>query len=462
MENSSAVTLFHPTLSHNKGRKQPAAGPTLLGQRIVALDVLRGFALLGILFLNIETFSGPAILHDVPMGTGKPAFVGWHAQLDLAIVTIKWMFFEGKMRTLFAILYGAGIVLLTERLDRRGPPGTALGIFCRRNLWLLVFGLLHGTLIWYGDILARYALIALLFMYPLRRLAARPLIILGLSIGILGGTFGVARTVHAPEVLAAERLRVEGQAALAAHRVPSPEQRAALDADARERSRLPAKTAESIREGRLPYVRSIAPRADTYLDSLMGYFRSGMFLEVAGSMLLGMGLYKTGFLAGARSRRRYVATAALGYAISMPIVLVGMAMAHAGGFTMAAATRWLYLPYTLEVVAGAIANASLLLLIIRNRWLAPVTSALGNVGRTAFSNYILTSLLCQFVFAWGPWKLYGALEYYQQVYVVVTVWALNLAASALWLRSFAYGPLEWVWRSLVYRKRQPMLRQQAA
>lgn len=462
MENSSTVALFHPTLSHDDGHKRPAAGPILLGQRIVALDVLRGFALLGILFLNIENFSGPAILHDVPMGTGKPAFVGWHASLDLAILTIKWTFFEGKMRTLFAILYGAGIVLLTERLDRRGPPGTALGIFCRRNLWLLVFGLLHGTLIWHGDILARYALVATLFMYPLRRLTARPLIILGLSIGILGGTFGVAQAVHAPEVLAAEQLRLEGEAALAVHRLPSTEQRAALDADARERSRLPAKTAESIRKGRLPYIQSIAPRADTYLTSLIGYFRNGMFLEVAGSMLLGMGLYKTGFLAGVRSRRRYIATAALGYAISMPIVLVGVTMAHMEGFSLPSATRWLYLPYTLEVVAGAIANASVLLLVIRNGWLKPVTAALGNVGRTAFSNYILTSLLCQFVFAWGPWKLYGALEYYQQVYVVIAVWALNLAASAAWLRSFVYGPLEWVWRSLVYRKRQPMLRQQLA
>lgn len=462
MENRSTVALSRPGLSRDERRRQPAVGPTLLSQRIAALDVLRGFALLGILFLNIDTFSGPAILHDVPMGTGKPAFVGWHATLDLAIVTIKWVFFEGKMRTLFAILYGAGIVLLTERLDRRGPPGTALGIFCRRNLWLLVFGLLHGTLIWYGDILARYALVALLFLYPLRHLAARPLIILGLSIGILGGTFGIARAVHAPEVLAAERLRAEGKAALAAHRAPSPEQRAALDVDARERARLPAKTAESIREGRLPYIQSIAPRADTYLDSLIGYFRTGMFLEVAGSMLLGMGLFKTGFLAGTRSRRRYIATAALGYGISMPIVLVGMAMAHAGGFSLAATTRWLYLPYTLEVVAGAIANASLLLLVIRSGWLEPITTALGKVGRTAFSNYILTSLLCQFVFAWGPWKLYGALEYYQQVYVVAGVWAVNLLASALWLRSFAYGPLEWGWRSLVYRRRQPMWRPRAA
>jgi uncharacterized protein len=75
----------------------------------------------------------------------------------------------------------------------------------------------------------------------------------------------------------------------------------------------------------------------------------------------------------------------------------------------------------------------------------------------ALTNYIMTSLLCQFIFKWGPWKLYGTLEYHQEIYAVVCVWSVNLLASLLWLQFFAFGPLEWVWRSLTYWQRQPFL-----
>ena len=89
---------------------------------------------------------------------------------------------------------------------------------------------------------------------------------------------------------------------------------------------------------------------------------------------------------------------------------------------------------------------------MRHSYRAPTLQA---VGRTAFSNYILTSLACQFYFVWGPWKEYGRLEYYQELYVVGIIWLLNLTLSTWWLRYFAYGPLEWAWRSLTYWKRQP-------
>jgi len=82
-------------------------GPATANERLGTLDALRGAALLGIIVMNIDAFSGPISLHDVPVGTAKPAFVGWHATLDVILFSIKWLFFEGKMRTLFAMLYGA-------------------------------------------------------------------------------------------------------------------------------------------------------------------------------------------------------------------------------------------------------------------------------------------------------------------------------------------------------------------
>jgi uncharacterized protein len=454
----SSVDLGSTSSKHRWAQTQTIEGPTAAADRFAALDVLRGVALLGILVLNLDAFSGPESLHDVPIGTAKPAFVGWHATLDVVLLSIKWLFFEGKMRTLFAILYGAGIVLLTDRLERRGSSGRAADIFCRRNMWLLLFGLLHGTLIWSGDILAHYASVALLFLFPLRHVAAKWLIALGLTIGILGGSIGVAQITSAQEVLAAEGLRDDGMAALARGLTPSREQKAALNAEAKSKSEAQAEIDKHVKEGRLPYLQSIAPRTDTFLTTLAAVFRTGYVLEIAGSMLLGMGLFKSGFLIGALPRRIYVLTAIAGYAISLPIVMTGVMMAAADGFSAPAVTRWMALPYQLQVFSGAIANVSVLLLLFKSGWPALPFKAFSNVGRTAFSNYILTSLLCQFLFCWGPWKLYGAIEYCQQIYVLAGMWTVNLLASALWLKHFAYGPLEWVWRSLTYWKCQPILR----
>lgn len=447
-------------LSDSKlGDARPAGGPTPPASRIASLDVLRGFALLGILVLNIEMFSGPeGALHDVPLGLAKPAFVGWHAGLDLAIFAAKWMFFEGKMRTLFSMLYGAGIVLLTQRFEARAEDGKAADIFCRRNLWLLLFGLIHGTLIWGGDILSQYALIALLLMFPFRRVGGRRLVILGAVVGILGGSLGVLRMSDAPAEFRAERVRQEAAAAAAHHQRLSAEQDSMLASDAREASEAPARIARQLQEGRASYAESIAPRAEAYFGFVEALFRSGWILEVVGSMFIGMGLFKLGFLTGELSRRRYLLIAAAGYAVALPIILSGVEISARHGFAAATVLRSLFLPYPLEVFAASIANASVILAVERSRWFRPVARALANVGRTAFSNYILTSLICQFAFGWGPWKLYGSIEYYQQLYAVAAVWAFNLVVSALWLRVFRFGPLEWAWRSLVYWCPQPMRR----
>ncbi len=115
------------------------------------------------------------------------------------------------------------------------------------------------------------------------------------------------------------------------------------------------------------------------------------------------------------------------------------------------------IPYTAEVMAGTLANASMLLLVVRSGRLRGIVGPVSFVGRTAFSNYICTTFLCQFLFSWGPRKLYDKLEFYQWYIVVAAIWAINLMVSSLWLRMFAFGSLEWLWRSLTYWKRQPLL-----
>jgi uncharacterized protein len=159
--------------------------PVKRGNRITSLDILRGFALLGILVANIEDFAGMEGPFEMPVGVPRPAFVGPHAHLNLAILFLKWIFIEAKMRGLFAMLFGAGVVLLTNRIERNNLQVNSADIFLRRNMWLFVFGVLHGTFLWDGDILAEYAFNALFFLYPCRKLKTKTLFIAGTIVWLI-------------------------------------------------------------------------------------------------------------------------------------------------------------------------------------------------------------------------------------------------------------------------------------
>jgi len=102
-----------------------------------------------------------------------------------------------------------------------------------------------------------------------------------------------------------------------------------------------------------------------------------------------------------------------------------------------------------------LANAAAVILIVKAGALRWLTNCLAAAGRMAFSNYVATSLICQSLFSWGPYKMFGSLQYYQELFVVLAIWVFNLLISPLWLRWFAFGPLEWLWRSLTYWERQP-------
>jgi uncharacterized protein len=404
--------------------------------------------------LNIEDFAGLEGLWDIPVGLIRPAFSGWHAGLDYTILTLKWMFAEGKMRSMFSMLFGAGVLLMTERLEKRSGAGRTANIYYRRNLWLLVFGLCHGFILWFGDILVDYSTIALIFLYPLRRLSARLLLMLGLTLWLVGGTFGSTRAFDVTGTLRADS---QLSAARAAGTGATVAQRALLEVTAKNQQSSAAAVQETLRVRRLGFLAGWPIRVRTELSFLKLKFASLWFLEWLGAMVTGMGLYRSGYLTNQRAVRTYIWLAIGGYAIALPLVLLGLWQVNKAGFTSAAFARWMAVPYSTEVMAGTLANASILLLVVRSGRLRSIVGLMASVGRTAFSNYVLTTVLCQSLFAWGPWKLYGKLEYYQWYIVVAAIWALNLIASSLWLRVFAFGPLEWLWRSLTYWKRQPML-----
>src|SRR5262249_22462492 len=166
-------------------RETPALEPVAACERFSSLDILRGFAVLGILLMNITSFGFPR--------NGErdlAAASGWDPNLTVWVTTSVLV--EGKMRALFSMLFGVGIVLFTLRAEEREGVAQGGAIFYRRALWLLAFGFLHFTFLWWGDILSDYAVGALL-LYPLRKLSPRLLLVCGMGLLVIASLRTIPR-----------------------------------------------------------------------------------------------------------------------------------------------------------------------------------------------------------------------------------------------------------------------------
>jgi uncharacterized protein len=361
------------------------------------------------------------------------------------------MFFEGKMRGLLTMLFGAGVILLTSRAERRGNTEIA-DIYMRRNLLLMIFGVLHACFIWIGDILFDYGFIGLLFLYPARKLKPATLFWLGTFLSVVVSTVSTSLYLQTTQDFSRSTKVAAIQAQQSSGSPITATQNELLHKwkDHVESQRVtPEKTRQAVEEATLSYPASILDRAQGY-QGAFHLMHIDLLPDYLSPMLIGMGLMKLGFFTGEPSFASYWWTAILGFGVSLPLYAIGLLKAYASHFYFLDMDKWIWLPYYVTREAGTLAIAATIMILIKCGYLKTPQRLLAAVGRTAFSNYIFTSLICQTVFVWGPWKLYGKLEYYQLMYVVFGVWIINLTISPLWLRKFAFGPLEWCWRSLTY------------
>ena len=450
--------LAGPSHALTGSRPESATRPVERQERVASVDVLRGFALLGILLMNITSFGLPSWAYAMPLSTPLPVFNGPHARVNTIVWFLRWVLAEGKMRALFSMLFGAGAVLLTTRAEQRGAGDRTADIFTRRNMWLALFGILHGYLIWYGDILCWYGLTGLLFLYPCRKLKSKTLVwaacavLVTNTIFLGGGQF--ARAYFA------QKKSLAADAVWRAGKPLTDQQRDDMKAwtDVQEEFRPPQKKIdEEMKAMRGGYISAQVHQAkeNFQTETVFYYFAFG---DVLAFMLLGMAMYKNGFLAGEWSFRAYALTALIGLGIAWPLVFEGCLHAWRSHFDQITTTAWLTVPYELGRVSGALGNAAIVLILFKAGRLRWATRALAAVGQMALSNYLLTSTICKLLFVWLPHpRWFGKLEYYQLYFVLAGVWTLNLAWSSIWLRHFRFGPVEWLWRSLTYWKRQPML-----
>ena len=438
------------------GPPQVAFGPVAKQERVSSVDLLRGFALMGILVMNITDFAFGFQNYAFPLSTVKPVFSGPHWVVNTTVWFLRWILAEGKMRAMFSMLFGAGVILLTQRAEARGAGIRVADIYTRRNLWLVVFGMLHGYLIWSGDILFYYGTAALLFLFPFRNVRVKRLmwvagiVLLVNSVLMSGAQYGMR--------YGERQAAAKANAKLAQHQTLTEDEIDALKRwqTAQDNWRMPDKKKyEDIAAMQKGYWSAQGHEAkNVLLGELKGaYFGFG---DWVGMMLLGMALYKNGFLAGRLSMKTYGWTAAIGLVVGWSVVGIGAWKAWAGHFDMFKTVIWMTLPYDVGRIAGALGNAALLLMMFKAGIFEWLLRQIAAVGQMALSNYLLTSIVMKMMFVWGPWHWYGYVEYYKIYYAVAAMWIVNMAFSSIWLRYFEFGPVEWAWRSLTYWKRQPM------
>jgi uncharacterized protein len=389
-------------------------------------------------------------MYEVPQGLPDTTFVNGHLALNLALLFFKWITTEGKDRLLFSILFGVGFLLMCERAEQKGYADRLAETFFRRNLWLCLLGILHGVFLWAGDILLTYGLSGLFFLYPCRKLKARNLLLAGVlltcaSSPLLPYFLGFSGEVDLHD----EAGRV---AALRASGVRPTGAQEKIELQWRELEVTRAVVPPSYDggpSGRQPYGKTVEGQAHALITEL-SVSRVFIVMEATGAMLLGMGLHKTGFLTGKLPRPWYWATAASGLLLSAPVYGLTLWKVYRSSFNFIVVYKWLYVPYEpLRLVSG-IGMLSLMMLFIQSDRASAVKAVLADVGQTALSNYLLTSMICQWLFLWSPFALFGKLTYLEHHGVMLVVWALNIVLSSLWLRAYQLGPFEWLWRSLTY------------
>lgn len=430
--------------------------PVSQAERINALDVLRGFSLMGILIMNITEFAFGGVNYMVPLSTIKPVFDGPHWKANTILWFARWIFAEGKMRGLFSLLFGAGVVLLTERAERRGAGVKVADVFTRRNMWLVLFGMLHGFLIWEGDILFYYGLAALLFLFPFRNVRPKRLMWVAGILLAVNSLIMVGAMYMRP--LEMKKSADKANAKLAQHKALDEKEVGALkewSSQQEQWRQSEKKKQEATHANQHGWAGAQGHAAgNTLQNEIMGaYFGFG---DWVGMMLLGMALYKNGFLPGRQSLKTYAVVAAICLPIAWGVTFLGAFKAWHGHFDMFQSYRWLNFPYDVTRLAGALGNAAMILLVLKSGALKWLTKAVGNVGQMALSNYLLTSLTMQTIYKWGPWHWFNAVDYYKVYIAVACMWTFNMVFSSIWLRIFRFGPMEWVWRSLTYWKKQPM------
>lgn len=395
---------------------------------IVSLDVIRGAALLGILAVNVQSFGMPdaTLWSPTAPGDSRP----W----NLVLWLVTHILAHEKFIAIFSMLFGAGIVLMSQNAEHRGT--SAARLHYRRMAVLAVFGLAHAYLLWAGDVLFSYAMcgsVAFLF----RELRPGTLLLVAFCLLTIGSF--LYWEYSAPGTSAVrDVVQVFRDAILPVQRSASPKaQMAAYRSGWREQ---------------------MAARVPSALEVETVDFALVTFWRVTALMLGGMACLKLGAFSDFNNSRANRSAVFAGFAVGVPVAMLGTFVGFSHQW---ASTSALNIDFELNYWAGLLTCIGWMGAIKEFACRRPahwISKGLGSMGRMSLTNYLAQTVVCTSIFNGHGLGLFGWIDRIGQFVLVLAIWSAQFCASSIWLKWFSFGPAEWIWRTATYRRAVPMLR----
>jgi uncharacterized protein len=424
------------------------AAPVAQSERITILDSLRGFAILGILLMNIGGFGMPG--DTFALGETGINYKTWYF--------ISWIP-DGTQRALFSMLFGAGILLFVRNVEKRTEGIRTADYFFRRQLWLLVFALFDiFILLWNGDILLDYALYGML-LFTFRNLSAKKLLIAA-GVCLLLMLARENRDLYLDKKVIT---RGEAVAALDTTKVKlTPKQEDRLEAmEDMKKSSSPEKRLKRIEKNKLTlnsgtYEEVYEWRTNRYIGHLVQYTFFEIW-DVLLFMFLGMAFFKMGIMTGEAPAKVYWWMLIIGLGLGLLIAYLQMQQEVAYRYNRFEFTKNVSFSfYQFHRVLRSLGLFAILMLLYKSGIFKWLFALMRPVGQMAFTNYLMQSIICGLIFNSYGLGMFGKMQRIEIYYVVGAVWLFQIIFCNIWFRFFRFGPFEWAWRSLTYWKRMPL------
>lgn len=386
--------------------------------RIISLDILRGVAVLGIFWMNVQSFSAPFSAY------ANPTVHGEFSGVNLWLWALSHIFFEFKFMTIFSMLFGVGIAVFCQRASAKGFDAVALN--ARRMRWLVVFGLIHAYLIWYGDILFAYALcgfIAVKFVNT----GLKKLLTISCVLFLVPFIFIVVMhftvSYDDPDTLAEAM----------SYWSPS---------EAELQSEIAAYKGSWLES-----------RVENSSKALLLQFLGIFFVSwrVLSTMLIGIVMFKTGFITASLKSATYRLISLVGIGFGVFVSTIGVVQNVKNDFSLEYSSDIGGLFNYVGSLVSAVGYIALIMLFVKSQYFTGLKSVLANVGKMAFTNYIMQSIIASLIFYGFGLNYFAEVSRVESLIVVLLVWVLQLNLSTFWLSRYRQGPLENVWRRLTYR-----------
>lgn len=408
-----------------------AAAPITSAERIQSLDVIRGFALLGIVLMNVEYFMKPMQAVVFGFDTGATG-------IDRAVAWFVYVFVQGKFYTMFSLLFGLGFTIFLDRASARGA--SAKWLFARRLLGLALIGAAHAFLVWSGDILLMYALFGFLLLLfaktSARRLWKWGVFLLVLPVALMWlGAWGMGYALQGPE---GAKMLADLEA-----------QRAGLTAD--------------IAHGELVY------SAGTWLEATRWrihewttlYGGGGWFFfgcSVLGMFLIGAAFGRAQvFAEPAANRALFRKMALYGFVVGIPLALyVGFRGLEVELMVPTLSGARVFAAAAVANLALCLAYIGTLALVLQRPRGSGAVARLAPAGRMALTNYLAQSVVFTLIFYGYGLGLWGEVGRASATVMVVAFYAFQVWYSGWWLERYRIGPMEWLWRTMTYGRLQPL------